>query len=185
MDDRDAELVTRAQRRDAAAFTALVHRHYTLALGYACSLLRDLHHAEDAVQVAFAEAYTSLPGLDDPGAFSAWLRSIVRHRCLRRLRQRDLILVPDLEDLHAARLGADDRLQRSGERPDLFRRALQTLPRAERDVVALFYLGDCSQREIAAFLRLPITTVNNRLHDARQRLGRWGTNMIDTDVQHD
>jgi hypothetical protein len=35
MDDREAELVTRAQPRDAAAFTALVHRHYSLARVYA------------------------------------------------------------------------------------------------------------------------------------------------------
>src|SRR5881394_1175601 len=148
--DEEAELVVGAQRGDAAAFTALVHRHYSLALGYACSLLRDRQHAEDAVQEAFTEAYTSLSRLDDPDAFAAWLRTIVRHRCLRWLRRRDLILVPDLEELHAARLGADEALQQSGERPDLLRRALQTLPKAERDVVALFYLADCSQREIAA-----------------------------------
>src|SRR4051794_40104898 len=104
MDDRDAELRSRSQRWDTAAFTPLVHRRYSLARGFACSLLRDLHHAEDAVQVAFAEAYTSLPGLDAPGAFSAGLRSIVRHRCMPRLRQRALILGPDLQGLHAARL---------------------------------------------------------------------------------
>jgi RNA polymerase sigma factor (sigma-70 family) len=182
----EVELVRRARGGDAGAFTALVHSHYSLALGYACALLRDVHDAEDATQEAFAEAYLSLPGLDDPQAFAPWLKGIVRHRCLRRLRQRDLVLVPEpstLEALHAARAPADAGEPR--ERSDLFPRALRTLPRAERDVVALFYLKDCSQREIAAFLRLPITTVNNRLHEARKRLEQWGTNMIDTTIPRD
>jgi len=38
--------------------------------------------------------------------------------------------------------------------------------------VTLFYVHDCSQQEITAFLGLPIATVNNRLHAARKRLKR-------------
>jgi RNA polymerase sigma factor (sigma-70 family) len=180
--DPEAELVRRAQNQDVAAFTALVHSHYGVALGYAYSLLRDVHHAEDATQEAFAEAHTFLPRLQDPAAFAGWLRSIVRHRCLRRIRQRDWLSIAEpsaLESLHAAPVG---RTQESTERSDLLRRALSTLPKSERDVVTLFYLNDCSQREIAAFLQLPVTTVNNRLHKARQRLKQWGANMHDTTI---
>jgi hypothetical protein len=44
------------------------------------------------------------------------------------------------------------------------------LPRSQREVVALFYLGERSQAEVAAFLGLPVSTVNNRLHAARTNL---------------
>lgn len=44
-------------------------------------------------------------------------------------------------------------------------------------VVSLFYIGQHPQREIAAFLGVPLTTVNNRLHDARRRLKKELTTM--------
>ena len=44
------------------------------------------------------------------------------------------------------------------------------LPEEERDVTFLYYLRDHSQREVADFLNLSVTTVNNRLRSARKRL---------------
>src|SRR5262249_56727223 len=45
----------------------------------------------------------------------------------------------------------------------------------------LYYVHDCSQQDIATFLGLPVTTVNNRLHAARTRLKkRMVTTMKDT-----
>ncbi|MEZ4679362.1 MAG: sigma-70 region 4 domain-containing protein [Caldilineaceae bacterium] len=48
--------------------------------------------------------------------------------------------------------------------------ALQHLPTAQRQVITLFYIADYSQKEIATFLDLPLTTVKKRLYDAKQRL---------------
>jgi len=48
--------------------------------------------------------------------------------------------------------------------------ALATLPEALRLPTILFYIGEHSQREIATFLDLPVTKVNNRIHAARQLL---------------
>lgn len=47
---------------------------------------------------------------------------------------------------------------------------MRALPESQREVALLFYIKDYSQREIAAFLDLPLTTVNNRLHAARKAL---------------
>lgn len=41
----------------------------------------------------------------------------------------------------------------------------------------LFYLKECSQSEIAAFLRVSVGSVNDRLHQARQRLKKWENQM--------
>ena len=53
------------------------------------------------------------------------------------------------------------------------------LPRQLREVVVLHYLSGCSHRETAAFLGLPVTTVNNRLHLARRFL-KGGAPMLAT-----
>lgn len=49
-------------------------------------------------------------------------------------------------------------------------RAIRGLPENERTVTTLFYIDGYSQKDIAAFLEVPATTVNNRLHASRKRL---------------
>ncbi len=45
--------------------------------------------------------------------------------------------------------------------------AIQALPETDRTVITLFYIGEHSQQEIAAFLQVPVTTVKKRLQRAR------------------
>jgi len=48
--------------------------------------------------------------------------------------------------------------------------AIRLLPDHERKVTTLFYINGSSQQEIAAFLEVPITTVQKRMQYARQHL---------------
>ncbi len=156
----------------------LVREHYAPALRYAARLLRDPSEAEDCVQEAFAEAFAGLGSLRDEHAAPAWLRSIVRHRCARRTRRRALELLPssgELEELHGP--AHEPEMEERLEHLALARGLVNGLPRQERAIVVLFYLKDISQREIASFLGLPLSTVNNRLHQARQRMKQWEKHM--------
>ena len=45
-------------------------------------------------------------------------------------------------------------------------------------MVTLFYVHECTQQDIATFLGLPVTTVNNRLHAARAQLKRRTLTMV-------
>jgi RNA polymerase sigma factor (sigma-70 family) len=167
------EQVERAQAGDIAAFTELTRRYQNLAFGYALTLLNDFHLAQDAVQEAFIAAYFHLGALQDAEAFPGWLRGIVRHRCHRILRKRHFQELP-LE--HAAALPAESAeparaLERDETRAAVLA-AVAALPRAQREAITLYYIQEYSQREVAAFLGLPVSTVNNRLHAARARLKR-------------
>ncbi len=164
-------LVARAGAGELAAFTELVQRHQDMAFGYAFAILRDFHLAQDAVQQAFVVAYFNLARLRRPERFPSWLRGIVRHQCLRMLRGRRVETVPleRAHDVAAAGAGPAERVEEQ-DALDRVLAALDALPPAQREVTVLFYLGGYSQREVAAFLALPVSTVNNRLHAARQRL---------------
>lgn len=167
----DDELVRRALAGDVAAFTDLVRRHQGMAFGYALANLRDFQLAEDATQEAFVAAYFALATLAEPRRFPAWLRGIVRHQCGRLRRRRRLATVA---------LEAGARLPDRGPTPHQFVEendgvapilaALDALPAALRAVAVLAYAQGYAQREIAAFLALPATTVNNRLAAARRHL---------------
>jgi len=153
------------------SFEGLIRRYQDMAFGYALSLLRDYHLAQDATQEALFIAYMNLPTLRERAAFPGWLRGIVHHQCCRYLRKRrfDTIPLDDAIGVPEAAIGPAQYLERR-EALDRILAAIGALPDAQREVAALYYIKDYAQREIAAFLNVPVSTVNNRLHAARQQL---------------
>ena len=172
-------LVVKARAGDLAAFEDLVRRFQNMACGYAYARLGDFHLAEDAAQEAFIDAYRLLPDLRAPAAFSGWLRRIVFKHCDRLTRRR-----PRLVGLEAVAGMATDE---SGPERRLLlrevREAVGALPETQRQAFALFYLKCHSQKEIAAFLEVPVSTVKKRLHDARQKLQERMIDMVSETLQ--
>lgn len=153
------------------AFGQLVVRYQDMAYGYAYAILGDFHLAEDASQEAFVTAYQQLANLHQPVAFAGWLRRIVHTSCTRLLRRRDGATAP-LEaamDVTSPTEGPGETLEAKELHQEVLR-AIRALPEAEREVTTLFYINGYSQQEVADFLEVPVTTVNNRLHASRERL---------------
>ncbi len=164
-------LVEGARDGDQAAFTSLVQRYQEMALGYALAILGDFHLAQDVTQEALFAAYRGIQSLEDPARFPAWLRGIVRFQRsrVRRRRSADLVALDDVWEMPSAVAGPEQQV----DVQEGFHRvlsAIQSLPASQQEVAMLFYIKDYSHREIAAFLDLPTTTVNNRLHAARTAL---------------
>src|SRR2546428_183814 len=145
--------VRRAASGDLDAFADVTRQFQHMAFGYALSFVRDFQEAEDVVQEAFVAAWYALPTLAEPGAFAAWLRSIVRHQAHRVLRRKQLEVVPlgAVDTVPADVVHADHRLERDQQIGTVFS-AIADLPRTLREVVVLFYVHDCSQQDIATFL---------------------------------
>jgi len=172
-------LVARARQGDLEAFEEVTRRFQQMAFGYALALLRDLQQAQDVVQEAFVAAWFGLGTLADPAAFPGWFRGIVRHQTHRLLRQRHLDALP----LAAAAAvvtedSTPDLKLEQGRRLASVLNAIGGLPALLREVVTLFYVHECTQQDIATFLGVPLTTVNNRLHAARTRLKRRTLTMV-------
>ena len=176
----DLETAVRAATAgDLDAFAEIVKRFQHMAFGYALSFVRDLGQAEDIVQEAFVAAWDALPTLADPAAFAGWLRGIVRHRAHRVLRRKHLEALPlTAADTVAADEPAPDRRVERRQAAASVMAAIAGLARPLREVVTLYYVHDCSQQDIATFLGVPVTTVNNRLHAARAQLKRRTLTMV-------
>jgi RNA polymerase sigma factor (sigma-70 family) len=141
-----------------------------MAVGYAFSVLGDWQLAEDAAQEAFVAAYCELPSLREPAAFPGWFRKIlIKHiDRLRRTRPHSASLdevsqfaANNQDPLHIL---VDDELRASVVA------AIRSLAAPQREVVTLFYIGTYTQKEIGAFLGIPVTTVKMRLFHARAQL---------------
>lgn len=172
-------LVASAQAGELAAFEYLVRRFQNMACGYAYAQLGDFHLAQDAAQEAFIDAYRLLPDLREPAAFAGWLRRIVFKHCDRLTRRRPRMVGLDAA-AHVAADGTDP------ERRLLLREvadAIAALPQDQRQVTTLFYLKCHTQKEIAAFLEVPVTTVKKRLHDARRKLQERMIDMVSETLQ--
>jgi RNA polymerase sigma factor (sigma-70 family) len=166
-----SELVRAAQAGNLGAFAELVRRYQGMAIGYAYALLRDLHLAQDAAQEAVVGAYFALGQLDEPSAFPGWLRTVVGTQCNRMTRRQRVEALPldRAGELAAEAEAPEQHAERSDARSHVLR-AVAELPRVHREVLTLYYVREYSQREIAAFLGVPVTTVNARLHAARTAL---------------
>jgi RNA polymerase sigma factor (sigma-70 family) len=164
-------LVRRAAEGDLPAFVELTRRFQHFAFASALTLVGDFHHAEDVVQEALVAAWSSLPCLTEPNAFPGWLRSIVRHHAFRAMRRTHLEELP-LEVASGVASGDDMPDERIGQRQQIHAvlEAIAELPGSQREPATLFYMHECSHQDIALFLGLSATTVNNRLHAARSKL---------------
>lgn len=164
-------LVQQAQFGDLDAYNTIVLRFQDMAIGYAYSLLGDAQLAEDAAQEAFINAYLELKKLKEPAAFPGWFRKIVFTQCNRLTRSQRVETVEFEKALPvpAEQKGPDEHLEEK-DMKDRTRVAIGRLPEQERTVITLFYINELSQAEVSAFLELPATTINGRLHTARKRL---------------
>jgi RNA polymerase sigma factor (sigma-70 family) len=165
------QLVRRAGGGDVAAFVELTRRFQQFAFGSALALVRDFQHAEDVVQESFVAAWSALPTLDEPAAFPGWLRSIVRHHAFRLRRRKRLASVPlaDAENLPDEQPLPDYMLEQRRQAAAALA-AISELPDRLREPATLAFVHDCSHQDVATFLGLSLTTVNNRLHAARSHL---------------
>jgi RNA polymerase sigma-70 factor (ECF subfamily) len=170
-----SKLVDNAKAGDVGAFTTLVQRYQAMAFGYAYATTRDFDLAEDAAQQAFITAWTNLSSLRDSRRFGGWLRGIVRFECLHLLRSRKAPHLPidTLLELASSDPGPAESAE-EGESLDRILAAINALPDAERIAAVLFYIHDHPQRDVASFLNIPVSTVNNRLRNARKHLRQEG-----------
>ena len=162
----DAEIVrlTLAGRR--SSFDVLVDRYRDHVYRLAYFKVRRPDEAEDLAQDAFVAAYHSLARLRDPGRFAPWLRRVAENVCNMHLRRAQLPTVP-LEDYHSQ---SDARGIERWLLDSRIHDALSKLSETNRLAATLFFVDGLSQKEIAAFLDVPVTTVKRRINLSRAQL---------------
>ncbi len=179
-----SQLVRAAQNGDGNAFGQIIGRFQDMAFAGAYAMLGDPHAAQDAAQDAFIDAYLNLSKLREPAAFPGWFRRILFKHGDRQLRRRTMQMVsmetavsvssPILDPLTACTERRRESLVEVAvmqhQLHETVQGAIASLPPNQRLAVTLFYIQGYSQKEIAAFLECPITTIKKRLYSARQQL---------------
>jgi RNA polymerase sigma-70 factor, ECF subfamily len=104
-------LVERARDGDHAAFTELIAVDGDRCYAIAYRILRDTERAQDAVQVAYLQAWRGLRDLRDPERFGVWLYRLLVNACYEESRRHRRW------NVHAERSRSMDRVSRIPRSP--------------------------------------------------------------------
>lgn len=162
-------LIAQVAAGDTAAFAALYDATRTAVYAFALSVLKNSHDAEDVMQDCYVAIHASSTAYRANGKPMAWIITITRNLCLRRLRARrhsaELFdedwgdLLPDNEAL-------------TMEDSVILRACMQVLGDEERQILTLYAVSGFKHREIAELLELPLSTVLSKYHRALKKLRR-------------
>lgn len=150
----DERLILRMANGDRDAFSDLYHQTSSAVYGFALSILKNQHDAENVMHDTYIRAYKSAGSYKPMGKPMAWILTIVKNlsynllktgRVSEDITQYESLLHVDEGDT------AIDRM--------ILAKAFAILEFEERQIVILHALTGMKHREIAELLDVPIGTV--------------------------
>jgi RNA polymerase sigma factor (sigma-70 family) len=167
--------LARFRAGDADATAALARRACRLALRTAAVIVRSRDEAADISQEVAIDVLGSLEKLRDPEAFDAWVHRITVRHAMRTLRRRHrarsaetpLALIAEADE-PAAPEGPDRAALLSAR--EALAAGLTRLPARQRLALALRYVHDLSDEEIARALGCKVGTAHALLSRGRAAL---------------
>lgn len=169
----DAELVSRAQTGEEAAFEELVRRYRNDVYGLSYHFLRNREEAWDVSQEVFIKAYRSLGRFRGEAGFKTWLLRIAANHCKDHFKKRRVPTVSmdamPTQDLFPSDTDPGKQL-RDNELGIAIQEALDSLPAKHRTAFVLREFEDMSYKDMAKVMNCSEGTVMSRLHHARKKL---------------
>lgn len=154
-------------RRDAEAFKAVASLYSRMVYGTCCRILGNATEAEDVTQECFeALAQAESAPRDYVGP---WLHRVATNLCLKRIRSERRRKTREMK------FAAEQASRTEIEWDDIYEyvdEAIEELPEKLRAPLVAHYLEDLSHAAIAQALRVPRSTVSNRIAKGLQIIGR-------------
>lgn len=164
----DLMYIERVKKGDTASFQFLVEKYQDLVFSVALKVVRNPNDAQDAAQEGFIKAYQQLYKFEGKSKFSTWLYTIAYRAAVDKLNKRSFLSMKDDYDV------ADDStpvtLLANEEQSSFIKRAIDGLPPSESLIITLFYMNECSVKEIATITGLTETNIKVKMFRAKKTL---------------
>jgi len=179
----DEQLLEQIAQRNAEALETLYDRHAQVVYSLILRIVRNQTSAEEILQEAFWQIWTSAGSYQGSGSAAAWIYRIARNKALDYLRRLKRTteggeveyldaIANAMEPGSGAGHSTVEQAAERNWRAQQVRAALQSLPEEQRICVELAYFDGLSQSQIAELLRLPLGTVKTRLRLGIEKLER-------------
>lgn len=167
----EAELIDRCKKGDIKSYELLYNRYSRAMYHTSLRIVANVADAEDLLQEAFMDAFTSLDRLKNIDAFAGWLKRMVINKSLNHLKRNqkswleiddaDLSNVPDGETIDEVEFQHN---------LDAVKAALDELPVKYRTIINLSVFEQMSFEDIAALMEVPSATVRSQYLRGRQKI---------------
>ena len=152
---------------DSRGMDALYQAAAPGVYAYALSVLKDPYNAEDVLQDTFLRILDSASSYRSQGKPMAWILTITRNLCYKRLADQQRYGALPLADWcetvdTSSQLTRDDAL--------VIRACLKELSDEEQQIVLLHAVSGFKHREIAAMLDMKLSTVLSKYNRAMKKL---------------
>lgn len=166
------KLVLHLQAGSLDALGSLYDRYNRLVYRTALGVTGDPEAAADLLQEVFLRLFRFASRIDPKRPLEPWLYRMTANLSYTWLKRRKWQHpLDDISDWLAGDRKAQPSVQaEQNEAWSGVEKAVAQLPWAQRMVIVLYYINDCSLQEIAEILKIPAGTVKSRLHYARQAL---------------
>ena len=166
--------------RKADALECIYKRYESLLRTVILNVIRDESEVEDVLQDVLLQVWEqgSRYNPNEKG-LRGLLVTLARRRSLDRLRRRTAYrratesLKTDADNPLTYETEPANNQVEVNDLSELLRRAIQTLPEAQKEVIDLAFLKGMSQREIAAKRQISLGTVKTRLHLAQRKMHNY------------
>lgn len=154
---------------DRPRFDTLVAELAPDVLALCIRLCGNVHDAEDIAQEALVRAARSHQSFRGDSSLKTWLFRLAINVFRDRLRQNRPDAI-ELDDAIEAASGSPSREVANRETAELVASAVSSLPRRQREVIALTVFEQLSTRETAEVLGISEQNVRTTAHEARKSL---------------
>ncbi len=163
----DGDIQKIASPNGLDALRSLYERIHPAVYGYALSLTKNTHDAEDVLQETFLSIHRAASNYQPCGKPMAWILTIAKNHARMKLRERNR--EEALPESPAEDPAAFQQIQNLEARAVLLA-ALKALTDEERQIVTLHCVSGLKNREIATLMGLPLNTVLSKYHRALKKL---------------
>lgn len=159
--------IERIAKYDKDALAGLYHMTSASVYSFALSLLKNIQDAEDVLHDTYLQVYKTAASYKSMNKPLAWILTIARNLSLMKLRNRKKIVDSKPQDWNSAfeaipSVTAEDRL--------VLVSCMDKLTDEERQIIMLNTVSGYKHREVAGFLKIPLSTALSKYHRAIKKL---------------
>ena len=182
----DNHYVAKILAGDPKSFAVLVDRYKDFVFHIAFKIVKNREEAEEVAQDSFLKAYKKLGTFSQQSKFSSWLYKICYYTAISKTRNKfnEVHVFGSEESNRAAGPEGPDGLNKLSreEQKKYIDIALQQLPEQVQLILTLFYLKECSLKEIADITGISPANIKSILHRGRKKMHQTLKELLKNEV---